>query len=339
MGLAVPAGTTRQVELQVSETATHQPLSVPVTLARGPEDGPVLFVTGAVHGDEVNGVAIVRRVLDRLQKEPLVRGTLIAVPIANRFGFDAQDRYLPDRRDLNRSFPGEADGSLAARVAHRLFTEVVQAADAGIDLHTAAGGNANLCHIRGDADDKAVRPLMKAFGTPILLHGEGPKGSLRRAATQAGVPTIVFEAGEPRTFQRRVVEVGTAGVWRVLQHLGMAAGRPAKTPLQIVVRDADWVRSDHGGILELAVQPGELVRKGQVMGSITDPLGSHVDDVEAPRDGIVLGVCTWPLVHPGVALVHVGRLKTTFHRAAAFVAGGGDLGTLGGLGAAPRVTG
>ncbi len=327
-GTTIAPGERKLVELPVSESAVHQPLTIPVIVDRAKEEGPTLFVTGAVHGDEVNGVAIVRRILDRTAGK-LLRGTLIAVPIANRFGFEAQERYLPDRRDLNRSFPGDLQGSLAARIAARLFRDIVKESEVGVDLHTAAGGNSNLCHIRGDADVPAVKTLMKAFGTPVLLHGEGPKGSLRRAATDAGVPTIVFEAGEPRTFQPHVVEVGTAGVWRILQHLGMVEGQPTKPPLQVLVRETDWVRSDHGGIFELDVEPGGLVRKGQILGRITDPLGSHVDDVESPRDGVVIGVCTTPLVLPGVALVHIGQMQKTFARAARFVEAGGDLGRLG----------
>ncbi|MCA1819839.1 MAG: succinylglutamate desuccinylase/aspartoacylase family protein [Thermoplasmatota archaeon] len=333
-GRRIEAGDTVEVDLKVSETVTHQPMRVPVTVARGEKDGPILFVTSALHGDEINGIAVVRRLLDGIEKT-LVRGTLVAVPVANRFGFDARDRYLPDRRDLNRAFPGDARGHMAARIAQVLFRQVVLPCDAGIDLHTAAAGNTNLCHIRGDADDTRVRPLMRAFGIPVMVHGDGPRGSLRRAATDAGIPTILFEAGEPGRFQRHVVQVGHQGLLRLMHHLGMVATPPPRPKLQILVRSSAWVRSDHGGILDLGVEPGDLVRKGQALGSIHEPLGKHVDQVEAPHSGVVLGTSTSPLVFPGMAIVHIGRLDKTFARAEAHVKAGGDLGHLSAV-AAPR---
>lgn len=326
-GRLVGRGETIEVDLKVSETLTHQPMRIPVFVARGEEDGPVLFVISALHGDEINGVAIVRRFLDGLGPA-LVRGTVVAVPVANRFAFEARERYLPDRRDLNRAFPGDRRGNMAARIAEVLFRKVVLPCDAGVDLHTAAQGNANLCHIRGDAGDARVRPLMKAFGTPILVHGAGPRGSLRRAATDAGIPTVLFEAGEPGRFQRRVVEVGHQGILRLLHHLGMVESGPRAPRLQILVRASQWVRADHGGILDLQVEPGDLVRKGQSLGTIHEPLGRHVDHVVAPRSGVVLGTCTSPLVLPGMAMVHIGHLERTFAKAEAHVKRGGDLGHL-----------
>jgi uncharacterized protein len=326
-GKAVGPGETVEVDLKVSETVLHQPMRIPVTVVRGAEDGPIVFVTSALHGDEINGVAIVRRLLDQIERR-LVRGTLVAVPVANRFGFDARERYLPDRRDLNRAFPGDPDGHMAGRIADVLFRKVVLACDAGIDLHTAAEGNTNLCHIRGDADSTAVRPLMKAFGTPIMVHGQGPKGSLRRAATDAGVPTILFEAGEPGRFQRHVVEVGLQGMLRLLKGLGLVDRAPAGPRLRLLVRTSQWARSDHGGILDLAVEPGDLVRKGARLGSLTEPMGHHVDHVDAPASGIVLGTTTSPLVLPGMAVAHIGHLDKTLARAEEHVRRGGDLGHL-----------
>jgi hypothetical protein len=328
-GRTIAPGDVAQVDLKVSESVVHQPMRIPVTVARGRKEGPVLYVTSAIHGDEINGVAIVRRLLDGIDGL-LESGTLVAVPIINRFGFEAGERDLPDRRDLNRHFPGDPKGSMAARIADQVFRKIVAGADFGVDLHTAAEGNTNLCHIRGDADRPEVKPLMKAFGTPIMVHGDGPKGSLRRAATEAGIPSILFEAGEPGRFQRHVVEVGHAGLVRLLRHLGMAAGKPAKPPLQILVRESEWVRSDHGGILDLTAEPGDVVRKGDILGVIHDPLGRHVDEVEAPMSGVVLGTTTSPLVFPGLALVHIGHLEKTLARAVAYVEAGGDLGHLGG---------
>ncbi len=324
-GRSIAPGDTAQVELKVSETVTHQSLRIPATVMRGRGLGPTFYVTGAIHGDEVNGVAIVRRLLDGLESR-LDRGILVAIPVVNRFGFESDDRYLPDRRDLNRHFPGDPKGNMAARIAHKLWKTVVLSSDAGIDLHTAAEGNANLCHIRGDASRPEVKELMKAFGAPVMVDQEGPRGSLRRAATEAGVPSVLYEAGEPGRFQRHVVEIGHEGILRVLAHLGMVE-RPTRRPkIQVLVRNAEWVRSDHGGILELRIEPGDLVRTGQELGTIFDPYGRHVDHVVASTSGVVLGIATTPLVHPGMALVHIGGLEKTFQRAQAYVAAGGDLG-------------
>lgn len=325
LGRTIRPGDAAQVDLKVSETVTHQPARIPVTVLRGQQPGPTMFVISALHGNEINGVAIVRKLLETLDGR-LDRGTLIAVPVANRFGFDSNDRYLPDRRDLNRHFPGNAKGNMAHRIAHQLFTKVVRAADCGIDLHTAADGNTNLCHIRGDAGLASVKQLMRASGLPILVHGEGPKGSLRRAATEAKVPTILFEAGEPGRFQRHVVDIGHHALLRLLAHLGMAHAEFRRPTFQALVRKAEWIRVDHGGILDLRVEPGDLVAKGDTIGAIYDPYGRHVDQLEADRSGVVLGVATDPLANPGNAVVHVGEMQRTLQRARDYVKGGGDLG-------------
>lgn len=326
-GKTVKPGDVVQVDLKVSETVSHQPGRIPVILIRGTEPGPTMYVTSAVHGDEINGVAIVRQLITGLaDRGNLARGTLICVPVVNRFGFDANERYLPDRRDLNRHFPGERKGHMAARIAEHLFRHVIAISDAGIDLHTAARGNSNLCHIRGDADEPAVKDLMRATGVPILVHGDGPRGSLRRAATEAGVPSLLFEAGEAGRFHRHAVEIGHHAVLRLLAHLGMVDRRFRRPPFQTLVRRSHWVRADHGGIVDLRVEPGDLVATGQELGAIYDPYGRHVDHVKATHSGAVLGIATDPLINPGMALVHIGEMDKTLQAAREYVAGGGDLG-------------
>ncbi len=325
-GKVVKPGDVVQVDLKVSETVSHQPGRIPVIVIRGRQPGPTLYVTSAVHGDEINGVAVVRHLIAGLSGEGLVKGTLICVPVANRFGFDTNDRYLPDRRDLNRHFPGDRKGHMAARIADHLFRHVVAISDAGIDLHTAARGSSNLCHIRGDADVADVHALMHATGVPVLVHGDGPRGSLRRAATEIGVPSLLFEAGEASRFHRHAVEIGHHSVLRLLSHLGMVEAAFAKPPFQTLVRRSEWVRADHGGILDLRIEPGDLVAKGQEIGTVYDPYGGHVDQVRATHAGVVLGVATDPLINPGMALVHVGELDKTLQRAKDYVAAGGDLG-------------
>ncbi len=324
-GRRVAPGTVAQINLKVSETTTHHPASIPITVVRGAEEGPVLTLTGAVHGDEINGIAIVRRILDALEPETL-RGTVVGVPVVNRFGFLSQTRYLPDRRDLNRFFPGDPDGPMASRIAHTLFERVIRRSDHLIDLHTAAAGQQNLCHVRGDGDNAVAKELMKAFGTPIMLHGAGPKGSLRRAASEAGIPSIIYEAGEPGRFEEHAVEIGAEGILRVMKHLEMIDKRVRRPDMQVLVRKTEWVRADHGGLLYMEVAPGDLVRANQRLATINDPFGQHVDGVFAPNGGVVLSTATTPLVNPGTAVVHIGHLDKTFQRAQKYIKSGGDLG-------------
>lgn len=325
-GRRVMPGESAQIHLKVSETVTHQPSRIPVTVVRGEEDGPTLFLTAAVHGDEINGVAVVREVLDQLDVDRL-RGTLVGVPVVNRFGFATGDRYLPDRRDLNRYFPGDPDRTMPERIAHVLYRKVLSKCDAGIDLHTAATGRANLCHVRGDGSTPEVRDIMRAFGTPILMDDKGPKGSLRRSTTDAGIPTIIFEAGEPGRFQPHVVEIGSQGIFRVLRHLGMWTKRTRrKHGFQVLVKRTEWVRADHGGLLDLHVEPGDLVQAKQRVATIHDPFGRHVDEIPATHSGVILGTNTTPLTNPGQAIVHIGHLHKTLQKARDYVKRGGDLG-------------
>jgi uncharacterized protein len=330
-GRTIGRGDVAQVDLKVSETVTHQPARIPVTVVRGTQDGPTIFVTGAIHGDEINGVAIVRRLLDVIEPDGL-RGNFIGVPVVNRFGFSSQDRYLPDRRDLNRFFPGDRHGSMA----DHLFRKVVMVSDAGVDLHTAAAGQSNLCHIRGNGDDPTVRDLMRSFGTPIMVHHDGPRGCLRRAATEAGVPTVLFEAGEPSRFQHHVVEIGYEGVLRMMKHLGMLERRFVKPAFQVLVRKSEWIRVDHGGLLDLNVEPGDLVQAKQRIGAIHDPFGQHVDFIKAPKSGVVLSTATVPLCNPGNAIVHIGHMHKTLQSARTYVKAGGDLGHVNWVEAAKR---
>jgi predicted deacylase len=325
-GRRVKLGEVAEIHLKVSETVTHLPARIAITVVRGINPGPILFLTGAVHGDEINGVAVVLEVLDKVNPQDL-HGTLVAIPVVNQFGFPTGNRYLPDRRDLNRSFPGSPDGHMAARIADTLFQKVIKKCDAGIDLHTAAIGRANLCHVRGHAENSGVRDMMRTFGTPIMMEGEGPKGALRRAATEAGVPTMIFEAGEPNRFQPHVIDIGRDGIFRVMRHLGMWKKRvSAKPGVQVLIKRSDWDRADHGGILDLRVEPGDLVRKGQKIAIIHNPFGKRVDAIKASFAGVVLGVATQPLTNPGEAIVHIGHLQKTLQRVKAYVKAGGDMG-------------
>lgn len=308
-GVPVAAGETREIYLKVSESYLSNPIQIPVTVIRGLSEGPTAFVTAAVHGDEINGVDIVRRLIFDVDHEKL-SGTLIAIPVVNIPGFLAQSRYLPYHRDLNRYFPGRQRGNNAERIAWKLFREVVLKCDFGIDLHTAALGRLNLPQIRGEMSQHRIRSLARAFGATVLVDQKGVKGSLRRAATDAGVPTILFEAGETGRFSRRVSLAGLQGVLNVLTEMGMWRSHARKRPpFQVIVKHSDWVRAEKGGILEIDVKPGDLVYAGDPVAAILNPFGKTVTRVKAPMTGIVIGMTTAPQVVPGTGVIHVARLK------------------------------
>ena len=294
----------------MSEYYTATPVNVPVTVIRGRRSGPSLFLTAAIHGDELNGVEVVRRVMTSVAAEQL-RGTLICVPVANRMGFLTHTRYLPGRRDLNRYFPGDPAGNAAARTARTLFAEIVSRARYGVDLHTASVGRTNLPHVRADMSNDGVRRMARAFGTEIIIDSTGLPGTLRAAATASGVPTIIFEAGETFRFQRAMVARGVSGVRNVLAALRMTEESRKEARFQVVVKKSEWIRSMRGGIGDILVRPGEIVYAGDAVASITNPFGREVLVVRSPLTGLVIGTTTVPMVNPGDAICHVAKLEKT----------------------------
>jgi hypothetical protein len=310
-GIEIQPGETREIYLKVSESFLSSSILIPVTVIRGTKPGPTAFISAAIHGDEINGIDIVRRLIFDIDHENLA-GTLIAIPVVNIPGFLGQTRYLPYHRDLNRFFPGKKNGNNAERIAYRLFKEVVSKCDFGIDLHTASSGRSNLPHLRGDMSDPEVRKLARAFGATVLVNQPGVRGSLRREATQAGVPTILFEAGEAGRFSKRVSQAGLRGVLNVLAEMKMwPSPRHKRPPFQVIVRESQWVRAEKGGILDLDIRPGDLIYKGDTIGTILNPFGRTVTEIRAPATGIIIGITTQPITVPGTGIAHVARLKKT----------------------------
>lgn len=311
-GIVIHSGETREIYLKVSESFLSSSILIPVTVIRGKKPGPTAFVFAAIHGDEINGTDIVRRLIFDLDHEQL-SGTLIAIPVVNISGFLGQTRYLPYHRDLNRFFPGKKNGHNAQRMAHRIFKEIVSKCDFGIDLHTASSGRSNLPHVRGDMSDAQVRKLARAFGATVMVNQEGIRGSLRREATKAKVPTILFEAGEAGRFSKRVSQAGLRGVINVLSEMKMlpASAAQKRPPFQVIVRESEWIRAEKGGILDLDIRPGDLIYKGDVIGEILNPFGRTVTQIRAPATGIIIGITTQPMTVPGTGIAHVARLKKT----------------------------
>jgi hypothetical protein len=307
-GREIKAGERVSFDLPVVNLSTHTPMTMPVHVIHGKKDGPRLFVCAAIHGDEINGIEILRRII---ADEPLstLHGTLIAVPIVNVFGFVSQSRYLPDRRDLNRSFPGSAKGSLAARVAHLFLKEIVANATHGIDLHTGALHRTNYPQIRANLLDPETDRLARAFGAKVVINSSFRKGTLREAAARRKVPVLVYEAGEALRFDSDAIAVGAAGICNVMAALGMIDTRPENVPTvaPLIARSSSWLRAPHSGILRDSVPPGSEIRKGDTLGYVSDPLGANRVAITAKTDGLVIGMSFLPIVYEGDALFHIVR--------------------------------
>jgi predicted deacylase len=304
-GEAIAPGQRRRIEIPVSRLPTQTLISLPVVVIHGTEPGPRLWLSAAIHGDEINGVDIIRQVLEIIKPKKL-KGTLLAVPVVNVFGFIEQSRYLPDRRDLNRCFPGSPQGSLASRLAHLFMTEIVNQSTHGIDLHTAAQPRTNLPQIRANLDDPETYRCAKAFGAPLLLHANTRDGSLRQSASKKGIPILLYEAGEALRFDTESIRVGVEGIFRVMETLEMYEN-PFFSPQtnSIEIRETKWVRGPSSGIFHLQVKLGQMVEKKELLGVITDTFGDTNIKVRSPQAGIVIGHTQNPLVNQGDGIINL----------------------------------
>jgi len=297
------------IDLPVAPVYTHDNLAISMQVIRGKRPGPTLFVSGAIHGDEINGVEIIRRILKDPMMEKL-KGTLIAIPIVNVYGFINHTRYLPDGRDLNRSFPGSTRGSLTGRVADTFMSEIVEKCSHGIDLHTGARHRSNFPQIRANLNDPQTLDMTNAFGVPIAINARTRDGSLRQCAAELGVPVLLYEAGEALRFDEIYIRAGVKGVLNVMRHIGMLRKSRAKTVPPAISQSSSWLRAPESGILRVLVPLGEEVEVGQTIGFIADPLGTSETDVVAHESGVVIGRTNLPLVYEGDALFHIARVNS-----------------------------
>ncbi|HUU65990.1 MAG TPA: succinylglutamate desuccinylase/aspartoacylase family protein [Methyloceanibacter sp.] len=309
-GHSVAPGTRRTVDLPVSVLSDHTPITMSVHVIHGKRPGPTLFVSAAIHGDEVMGVEVVRRLL-RTPNLDTLRGTLLAVPIVNAFGFLHHSRYLPDRRDLNRTFPGSAAGSLAGRLAHQFMTEIVSRSDVGIDLHSAAIHRTNLPQIRVSPRKPDTMLLAEAFGAPIVMTSKIRDGSLRQAAQAHNVDILLFEAGEGLRFDEHAVRTGMMGILRVMRHLGMVKAKGITKPHVTPMRSSSsyWLRAPAGGLLRTLKAPGANVEIGDVLGLVSDPFGDIETEIIAEEPGLIVGRTNLPVVNEGDGLFHIARIR------------------------------
>jgi predicted deacylase len=309
-GTTIQPGTRKSIDLPIPSFYTHTAASMPVHVIHGRRAGPCLLVCAAIHGDEINGVEIIRRLLKHKTINNL-KGTLIAIPVVNIFGFVSQSRYLPDRRDLNRSFPGSKKGSMASRLANILIEEIVDKCTHIIDLHTGATGRDNLPQIRAFLEDEEeTEKLARAFEVPVIIHTDLRDGSLREAARKRNIPVLLYEAGEALRFDEVAIRAGVRGILGVMSYLGMRRQNPRKKSYNAVIsRETSWVRAHDSGILRSIIHLGASVKQGDLLGYINDPLGEIETELTSSVFGIVIGKTNMPLVHEGDATFHIARYQ------------------------------
>lgn len=305
----IAPGQRKRFTLEMGNSFSGAKVKLPVMVWRANEPGPVLGITSAIHGDEVNGTGAIRSLI----KNPpfrLIRGALILVPVINIPGFERHSRYMPDRRDLNRSFPGSTKGSFTSRLARLVFSEIVGRCDYIVDLHTAAVRRTNFPNVRADYNNEDCARLARTFGCEVVVNGAGPDGSFRKEAVKAGCPTIVIEAGEVWKVEPAVLEMHRRGITNILVELGMVDNEPQPPPHQIVVEETTWVRAEMAGLLRYHVAPGEPVSEGQIIATSTSLLGADKETIRSPHRGIVMGMSTMPAVNIGDPVFHIALPAT-----------------------------
>jgi len=313
-GHSILPGTETKIELPVAKLYTDADVSLPIKVFRGKKDGPTIFISAAVHGDELNGIEIIRRLMKQ-KSFNIIRGTVIAVPMVNVYGVVNQSRYMPDRRDLNRSFPGSAKGSLASRVAHIFLTEIVQHCDYGIDLHTGAIHRSNLPQIRADLTEQETKELALAFGVPVVLNSNIIDGSLRESAVENNTRVLLYEAGEALRFDEFSIRAGINGILNVLRNLGVIRKTTRKklvTPY--IANSSGWLRANASGFVHQKITLGDRVNKYDLLAEIGSPYGDIINTVLATRSGILIGMQNIPLVQEGEALCSISLISLKMMR-------------------------
>ncbi len=309
-GVRIKPGDRVSIDIPLPSFYTHSSVNMPVHVVHGRKPGPVLLVSAAVHGDEINGVEIIRRLLAS-KSVNRIKGTLIAIPVVNVYGFVSKSRYLPDRRDLNRSFPGSEKGSMAARLANVVMTEIIPHCTHIVDLHTGAVNRENLPQIRARlVDDPDLEKLARAFGAPVILNAELLEGSFRAAAHANGIGVLLFEAGEALRFDEVAIRSGVRGVLEVMTELDMRGKTRKQRKVEAMVANTSrWVRAGQSGILRSLVATGSRVEVDEVLAYISDPLGENNEQLISPVDGIIIGKTNLPLVFAGEAIFNIASYE------------------------------
>jgi uncharacterized protein len=304
-GQEIHPGEFKEIDINIARLPSHTQIDTPIYVSRAAEDGPVLALIAGMHGDEINGMEIVRRIIDR-GLHHVKRGTVVCMPIINVYGFLNYSRDVPDGKDVNRSFPGSKNGSLASRVAYHLMQEVIPFIDYGIDFHTGGAMRTNYPQVRAVLREPENVQLAEAFCAPFTIDAPFRPNSLRREAARKGKKIIVFEGGESLRFDTHAIEEGVSGTLRLMKHLNMIDEAPEPNETNRVIWSSSWVRAKHAGLFQQNVKAGQLVHKGEWVGTITDPFGEFKEQVKANETGYVVGLNNSPVINAGDALMHLG---------------------------------
>jgi predicted deacylase len=301
-------GQTTKMDVNMAKLPSHSSIDISITVSRSKKPGPVLLFSGGLHGDEINGTEIVRRILEQNLHIPEI-GTTICIPIINVYGFIHFSRYVPDGKDVNRSFPGNKNGSLASRVAYYLMKDIVPQVDYGIDFHTGGASRTNYPQIRCIVDVNSENQLAQAFSAPFTVNSKYRRKSLRYAAKKRGKEILIYEGGESLRFDELAIEEGIQGTLRVMKHLGMIDSAPSPQFKNVVIQESSWIRARYSGILQTTVSYGNVISKGEILGHISDTLGETLYTIRAPSDGYIIAVNYNPVIHQGDAIFHIGRVE------------------------------
>lgn len=303
--VVVPPGTHKLIEIEIARLTSGTLITMPVHVFRSKNAGPTVLLSGGLHGDEINGIEIVRRMIAGNTLKKIKKGTVIAIPIINIYGFLFFSRDVPDGKDVNRSFPGSPDGSLASLVAHTITTKILPIIDFGIDFHTGGASRTNFPQIRYSKQDQLAQEIAEAFQAPFTLHSPVIQGSLRMSAKELNKSIVVFEGGESLRFDSRAIEEGIRGVKRVLHHFGMSINTP-RSRANHFFGESHWLRADASGLFQFRKESGDAVEKGELIGRIHNPYNSYTVKVFSPYNGYIIGHNNMPMVHRGDALFHIG---------------------------------
>jgi predicted deacylase len=315
-GVEVKKVERKRINIDMGSIYDFTDVKMTMEVIRGKKDGPVLFVSSTIHGDEINGIEIIRRLLKQeyFTKLKNFSGTLIAIPIVNVFGFNDRSRYLPDRRDLNRCFPGTRGGSLASQLAYKFMKEVVRKSDYGIDLHTGSFNRFNYPQVRANLSDVKTLELANAFAAPVMIDSNLRDGSLREAVSELSIPVILYEGGEALRFDEEVIKIGFSGIISVMKKIGMiqVTKSPKKTTKKaFIAKSSHWIRAPKSGIHIACKELGQLVKKGEILGEIANPFGDHKNYIKSNEDGLLIGMSKLPLANKGDALFHIATVNQT----------------------------
>lgn len=301
----IAPGEFKAIEINIAKLPSHTVINTPIYVSRAAEDGPVLALIAGMHGDEINGMEIVRRILESGLHQPK-RGTVLCMPIINMYGFLNYSREVPDGKDVNRSFPGNRTGSLASRVAYHLMHDVIPVIDYGVDFHTGGAMRANYPQVRAVLKDKLNMELAQAFQAPFTIDAPFRPNSLRKEASKKGKNIIVYEGGESLRFDQHAIKEGIAGTLRLMKHLDMIDDAPQPDVENKIIWSTGWIRAKTPGLFQPNVICGQLVQKGDWVGTVTDPFGEFQEKVMASETGYVIGLNNIPVINAGDALMHVG---------------------------------